>query len=149
MDGAVARGRDCGEEKRAEQLSSEPGLPQGKNTALSARLNDITRQFIAQGASESSKVVDANGEPSPGNNGDFSTGKPSILFLRERSSAGMYDPEMPMKINKISGKEIGDGPLSASRIKEWALREQQWQDAPPVINADTGNPHRLYRPRGQ
>ncbi len=61
----------------------------------------------------------------------------------------MYDPEMPMKINKISGKEIGDGPLSASRIKEWALREQQWQDAPPVINADTGNPHRLYRPRGQ
>lgn len=46
---------------------------------------------------------------------------------------------MLMKITKISGNEIGVGQLSSSRIKEWILHEQRWQDMPPVINADTGN----------
>jgi len=50
-----------------------------------------------------------------------------------------YDSAMPVNITKITGKEIGDGPLSASRIKEWVLREQGWQNLPPVINAQTGN----------
>jgi len=45
-NGSLSYDHKLMEVRRAEQLSSEPGLPQEKNTALSARLNDITRKFI-------------------------------------------------------------------------------------------------------